>query len=237
MSLTRHASLNVAHSRRRFKMSGQYSCAICNIQLNSETQLVAHIKGQKHQKRLGTTNEILVPPTTAQLFNEDINMENNTVFTSFEDQSSVSVDSPMCNQSLPNQHYQIAQYSNNLELEDASLLNISLTSSCCQDSQSLCVNPHPGSVKIMAPSADKNDEQVAPVEPSESINALPMQITALPTVEERLRIARDHSHVCDFKYDESFPKFPLDFKLGLLHTHLAFIGKDEPIPDLHALLT
>ena len=54
---------------------------------------------------------------------------------------------------------------------------------------------------------------------------------AVTSVEERLQAARNHSFTCGFQYHESFPKFPLNMKVSVLGPHLAFIGKDEPVPD------
>ena len=73
---------------------------------------------------------------------------------------------------------------------------------------------------------------------SDETTSLPIDIEVpkMPPVEERLRTARNHSFTCGFHYHDSFTKFPLNLKVGLLSSHLAFIGKDEPIPDLRMLL-
>ena len=73
----------------------------------------------------------------------------------------------------------------------------------------------------------------APVLPSVKCS---VQLAASPSVAERLQTARQHSYGCKFTYDDSFSSFPLDLKIGLLSSHLAFVGKDEPVPDLCALL-
>lgn len=63
-----------------------------------------------------------------------------------------------------------------------------------------------------------------------------IEVPPIPPVEERLQIVRDHSSTRGFHYNNSFAKFPLPLKIGLLSSHLAFIGKDEPIPDFRMLL-
>jgi len=63
-----------------------------------------------------------------------------------------------------------------------------------------------------------------------------IEIPAMPPIEERLQTARNHSFTCGFHYHDSFTKFPLELKIDLLSSHFAFIGKNEPIPDLRMLL-
>lgn len=161
---------------------GTYFCTICDIQMNSSTQLATHIKGRAHQKRL-------VKATQAETFTKDIDIDGDDMF------------SIVSSKGVPYQ-------------QDPQMYG-------SEDDVTLPV----------ASSSDKEQQQVTQKKPFN--NAVPD--VELPPIEERLQSARNHSPTCNFQYDESFKSFPLVLKVKSLSSQVAFIGKDEPVPDFWPL--
>ena len=59
------------------------------------------------------------------------------------------------------------------------------------------------------------------------------EIQLIPTiVEKRVEKVWNHPTICGYTYDDSFSQLTTDEKIEILSPHFAFLGKEDPIPNL-----